>query len=253
MLRHLFLNPWRYTPLEEQRFFVGDEVFQKASFGMVDSGFTAEHLRFVAVPRLPGVKVCVVAQRLLIRRQAHVAHSSFRQGAQAEQALEKHSIGPLPPQPLQHVDGLTWVHQCNLHLCRPHPEQWEKGRIKSIPVVQHLSCYTCSKLRGVQSGQKEIPTVALGTTLEVMHLDKDFQLITQMPLLSSIGGKDGEQAAPRVTCQGQGSWCRARRRPRPGKRFQQVALFQFILRGGFLAQLGTEGVVVIKCRQISWD
>lgn len=120
-------------------------------------------------------------------------------------------------------------------------------------MVQHLSCNTCSKLRGVQSGQKEIPTVALGATLEVMHLDEGLQLVTYMPLLSSLRGKDGEQAVPRVTRQGQGGWCRARQRPRPGDRVQQVAVFQFIFRGGFLAQLGTEGAVVIKRRQTHWD
>lgn len=107
ILWHISINLLRYKPLKEQCFFVGDEVFQKASFGMVDSGVTAEHLRLVAVPGLPGVKVCVVAQGLLIRGEAHVAHSSFRQGAQAEQALEKHSIGSFLPQPLQHSNGLT--------------------------------------------------------------------------------------------------------------------------------------------------
>lgn len=228
-------------------------MFQIASFGVVDSGVTAEHLGLVAVPGLPCVKVCVVAQGLLIGGQAHVAHSSLRHEAQAKQALEKHPIGSLLPEPSQHSNGLAGVHQRNLHLCRPHPVEREQSRIKSIPVVQHLTSYTCSELRGVQSGQKEIPTVVLGTTLEVVHLDEGLQLVAHMPLSSSLGGKDGEQAVHGVARLAQGDWRGARRRPGPGDRVQQVVLFQLIFRGRFLAQMGTEGVVVIKSRQVHGD
>lgn len=218
---------------------------------MVDSGVTAEYLRLVAVPGLPGVKVCVVAQRLLIRGQAQVTHSSLRQEAQAEQALKKHPIGALFPQPSQHSNCLAGVHQRNLNPCSSLPEEWEQYRIKSVPVVQHLTCYTCSTLWRVQSGQKEIPAVALGTTLEVMHMDEGLQLVAHMPLPISFGGKDGEQAVHRVASLAQGSWCKVRRRARPGDRVQQVALFQFIFGGGFLAQVSTEGAVVIK--STDWD
>ena len=72
-------------------------------------------------------------------------------------------------------------------------------------MVQHLACYTCSKLRGVQSGQEEIPTVDLGTTLEVVHLDEGLQLVAHMPLPSLLNG-EGEQAVHRVTRLVQGDW-----------------------------------------------
>lgn len=100
-------------------------MFQEPSFGVVDSGVTAEQLGLVAVPGLPRVEVRVVAEWVVIRGQTQVADGGLRQGAQAEQALEKHSIRSFLPQPLQHGHGLTGVHQCDLHLCRPHPKERE--------------------------------------------------------------------------------------------------------------------------------
>lgn len=100
-------------------------MFEKASFGVVDSGVTAEQLGLVAVPRLPRVEVRVVAEWVLVGGQAHVAHGGLRQGTQAEQALEKHSIGSFFPKPLQHGHGLAGVHQRDLHLRGPHPKERE--------------------------------------------------------------------------------------------------------------------------------
>ncbi|KAF3843404.1 hypothetical protein F7725_002253 [Dissostichus mawsoni] len=90
----------------------------------------------------------------------------------------------------------------------------------------HFTRYACSQLWGVQSGQNEIPSVALWTTLEVVHLDKRLQLVAHMPLPPSLSGEDGEQAVHGVArlAQGGGRW--------------------------FLAQMGTEGAVVMKGGQI---
>lgn len=100
-------------------------MFQKPSFGVVDPGVTAQHLGLVAVPRLPRVEVRVVAEWEVIGGQTHVTHGGLRQGAQAEEALEKHSVRSFLPQPLQHGHGLAGVHQRDLHLCGPHPKERE--------------------------------------------------------------------------------------------------------------------------------
>lgn len=86
--------------------------------------------------------------------------------------------------------------------------------------------------------------------MEVVHLDEDLQLVLHIPLLSSLGGEDGEQAVGGVARLGEGGGRRARRRPRPCDGVQQIAFFQFVLGGPFLAQPGTEGVVVVESRQV---
>lgn len=87
--------------------------------------------------------------------------------------------------------------------------------------------------------------------MKVMHLDEDLQLVLHIPLLSSLGGEDGKQAVGGVARLGQGGRRGARRRSRPGDGLQQIALFQLILRGRFVTQPGTEGVVVVESRQVA--
>lgn len=87
--------------------------------------------------------------------------------------------------------------------------------------------------------------------MEVVHLDQDLQLVLHVPLLPSLGREDGEQAVGGVARLGEGGRHGARRRSGPGDGVQQVALFQLILPGRFLTQLGTESVVVVESRQVA--
>lgn len=242
-----------YRPLEQQRLLVGDELFQVASFSVADPRVAAELLGLVAVPGLACVKVCEVTQRLLVWRQAHVAHSGLNHVPHLELTLEIHPIGSLFPQALQHGYCLTGVHHRDLHLRRSRPEEREQGGVTSISVVHHCPCHSGTKLWRMQPGQKEISTVVLRTTVEVVHLDQHLQLAPHVPRPTFFRGQDGEHTVHWVTCQVQGNWFGARQRSGPGNRVQQVALLQFIFWGGFLSQVSAEGAVVMKCREAEWE
>ena len=236
-------------PLKEQRFFVGDDFFQVASLGVVDPGVTAQHLGLEAVPGLPCVEVCVVAQRLLrlllrIWRQAHVAHGGLGQEARAEQTLEEDPVGPLLAEPLEHSHRLAGVHHGDLHLGHTRPQQGEQCRIRAVEVVHHSARHPGPQLRGVQPGQQEVPAIPLGTALEVVHLDQRFKLVAHVPLPPTLGGQDGEQAVHRVTGLVQGCRGGPGRELGPGNGVEEVALLQGFFRGGFQAQVA--GVVVVR-------
>lgn len=222
-------------------------MLERAALGVVDPGVAAQHLGLVAVPGLAAGEVSVVAQRLMWG-ETHIAHRGLRQRAQAEQALEEHPVGPLLPQPLQHSDRLAGVHHRHLHQRRPQPEQREQSRVEAVAVVQHLACHTSAELWRVKSCQEEIATVALGSTVKVVHLHQDLQHVSHVPLPPSLSGEDGEQAVVGVAARGQ-DHCGGTRR-RPGDGVQEVALLQFVLRRRLLAQLAAEGLVGVIFGQI---
>lgn len=70
----VFINS--HAPLKEI-LLLGLKVLIKASFGVVNSGVAAQLLRLEAEPGFTCTEVCVVAQWLLGRLQAHVTGGHF--------------------------------------------------------------------------------------------------------------------------------------------------------------------------------
>lgn len=75
--------------------YVGEQMFHKvSSASVVDPCVTDQQLGLVAVPGLPCVGVCVIAQWLLVCQQTQVTYRCLGQFSRAEQTLKENQIGP---------------------------------------------------------------------------------------------------------------------------------------------------------------
>ena len=78
----------------------------------------------------------------------------------------------------------------------------------------------------MQPGQQEDSTIALGTPLEVMHMDQSLQLVPHVPLSPAPCWQDHKMAVCWVTGLVQGHIHRMGLRLWPGDGLQEVLLIQ---------------------------